>query len=95
MSATDATYTCDECGYQAAECDLVVEHLRTAHGITDTAEVGSVTQQDGMLILRSGADETVIDLAGWAREHLPGLVADGAPVASPSDPKKAITEGMK
>jgi hypothetical protein len=70
MSEPAATYTCDECGYQAAECDLVVEHLRTAHGITDTAEVGSVAQQDGMLILRSGDRETVIDLAAWVREHL-------------------------
>lgn len=70
MSATAATYTCDECGYQAAERDLVVEHLRTAHGITDTAEVGSVTQQAGLLILRSGDHETVIDLDAWAREHL-------------------------
>ncbi len=95
MSATAATYTCDECGYQAAERALVIAHLRVAHGITDTAEVGSVTQQAGMLILRSDDHETVIDLDAWLREHLPGLVADGAPVATPSDPKRATTEGMK
>lgn len=70
MSETPSTYTCDVCGYQAAERDLVVEHLRTAHGITDTAEVGSVAQHDGLLILRSGDSETVIDLAAWVREHL-------------------------
>jgi len=46
------TYTCDECGYQAAERDLVVEHLRIAHGITDAGEVGSVEQRGGLLILR-------------------------------------------
>ena len=70
MSEQTATYTCDECGYQAAELALVVEHLRTEHGITDTAEVGSVTQQDGRLILHSGDRETVIDLDAWGVEHL-------------------------
>jgi len=70
MSEQPTTYTCDECGYQAAERDLVVEHLRTAHGITDAGEVGSIAQEAGRLILRSGASETVIDLAAWVREHL-------------------------
>ena len=71
MSEQTATYTCDECGYQAAELALVVEHLRTEHGITDTAEVGSVTQQDGRLILHSGDRETVIDLDAWPRASPP------------------------
>lgn len=70
MSAAAAIYTCDECGYQAEERDLVAAHLRTAHGIIDTAEVGSVTQEAGLLILRSGDHETVIDLAAWVRERL-------------------------
>lgn len=70
MSEQPTTYTCDECGYQAAELALVVEHLRVAHGITDAGEVGSIAQEAGRLILRSGASETVIDLAAWVREHL-------------------------
>ena len=70
MSEQPATYTCDECGYQAGELALVVAHLRTEHGITDPAEVGSVTQQAGRLILRSGDRETIIDLDAWVREHL-------------------------
>lgn len=70
MSETPATYICDECGYQAAERDLVIEHLCAAHGITATEEVGSVAQHAGLLTLRSGDHETVIDLAAWLREHL-------------------------
>ncbi len=70
MSERPATYTCDECGYQAGELALVVEHLRTEHGITDAGEVGSVAQKDGLLILRSGDRETVIDLTAWLCEHL-------------------------
>jgi len=65
-----ATYTCDLCGYQATDRALVIEHMRTAHGITDAGEVGSIEQHAGQLILRSGEHETVIDLAAWVREHL-------------------------
>lgn len=70
MSETPATYICDECGYQAAARALVIERLRTAHGITATEEVGSFTQRNGLLTLRSGDHETVIDLAAWARKQL-------------------------
>lgn len=76
MSEQPSTYTCDECGYQAEELALVVEHLRVAHGITDVGEVGSIAQHEGRLILRSGASETVIDLAAWLREHLSGPAAE-------------------
>lgn len=67
---SEPTYTCDECGYQAAELALVIEHLRVAHGITDAAEVGALTQQDGILTLRSGDRVTVIDLEEWLRRAL-------------------------
>ena len=65
-----ATYTCDECGYQAAELALVIEHLRTAHGITETAEVGRLTQREGLLRLRGGDRETIVDLDAWLAEVL-------------------------
>lgn len=72
MSAQPRTYTCDVCGYQAAELALVVEHLRVEHGITDTAEVGSIEQAEGRLVLRSGDQVTEIDLAAWLRDQLSG-----------------------
>jgi hypothetical protein len=77
MSEQPSTYTCDECGYQAAELALVAAHLRTAHGITDAAEVGRLTQQDGQLILRSGDHETVFDLADWLADGLGGDAVAG------------------
>jgi hypothetical protein len=80
MSEQPSTYTCDECGYQAAELALVVAHLRTAHGITAAAEVGRLTQQDGQLILRSGDRETIIDLAAGLADGLgAGQAAPGKP----------------
>jgi hypothetical protein len=75
MSDPAATYTCDACGYQAAELALVVEHLRDAHGISDVGEVGSVTQRNGLLILRSGDRETIIDLDTWLHQLLSGRAA--------------------
>jgi hypothetical protein len=70
MSETAATYTHDECGYQAAGLALVVEHLRAVHGVTGAGEVGSIDQRARRLILCSGDPETIIDLDAWLREAL-------------------------
>lgn len=70
MSEQPVSYTCDVCGFQAGELAMVVEHLRVEHGITDTAEVGSIAQADGRLVLRSGDDVTEIDLATWLSDQL-------------------------
>lgn len=68
-----ATYTCDECGYQAAEQAPVVEHLRVAHGITDAREVGAIEQRNGLLILHRGERQTLIDLDTWLPQVLSEL----------------------
>lgn len=52
---------------------LSAEHQRVAHGITATEEVGAIEQRAGLLILRSGDHETVIDLDTWLHQVLSEL----------------------
>lgn len=66
----ETTYICDLCGHQAADRAAISKHLLAEHGISDTAEVGALTQQDGILTLRSGDDVTVIDLEEWLHDAL-------------------------
>ena len=67
-----ALYTCDLCGFQSEDRAAVLAHVRRAHGVTDPVEVGAVDQADGLLTLRQGDQETVIDLAAWLAEALAG-----------------------
>ena len=77
-----ALYTCDLCGFQSEDRAAVLAHVRREHGVTDPVEVGAVDQADGLLTLRQGDQETVIDLAAWLAEALagrdPGATIDGA-----------------
>ena len=74
---TTPSYVCDLCGFQSEDRAAVLAHVAREHGVTDPVEVGAVDQAGGLLTLRQGDRETVIDLAAW----LAGL--HGAPEVDP------------
>ncbi len=57
-----ASYVCDLCGWQSDDRAATVAHLRDAHQVNAPADVGSLEQDDGLLILRDQNGATVIDL---------------------------------
>jgi len=65
-------YICDLCGFQSDDRAAILAHLRDAHQVDDPAELGSLNQDDGLLILRSGNQVTTIDLDAWLRGQLEG-----------------------
>lgn len=60
-----ANYVCDLCGFQSEDRAAILAHFASKHPASEPAEVGSMTQEDGRLILRSGADVTAVDLDAW------------------------------
>ncbi|OQA43734.1 MAG: hypothetical protein BWY52_01783 [Chloroflexi bacterium ADurb.Bin325] len=82
-----ASYICDLCGWQSNNRAALISHLRDEHGVNDPAETGSMTQTDGLLILRSGDNVTAIDLDAWLAALLTGTPAqDTEPGASTEIP---------
>jgi hypothetical protein len=64
------TYVCDLCGFQSEERAALLSHLRDEHQVEDAGPVGSLEQDDGLLILRSGDQVTTIDLDAWQGAQL-------------------------
>jgi len=60
-----ATYVCDLCGFQSDDRAALLSHLRDEHQVNDPAELGSLEQDDGLLILRDQDGARAIDLAAW------------------------------
>lgn len=71
------TYVCDLCGWQSDDQTEVKDHMRAAHGVevANAAIVGSLEQDDGLLILRSGDQVTALDLDAWLGAQLTGTPA--------------------
>lgn len=88
-----ATYVCDLCGFQSDDRAAILSHVRDEHQVNDPAELGSVTQEDGRLILRSGADVTAVDLDAWLGAQLTGTPAAAVfegPVISVADGRATV-----
>jgi len=57
-------HTCDVCFGQFPP-DKIAEHMREAHGITDTEVVGYVKQEKGILTMEDATGKMVVDLEQW------------------------------
>ena len=60
-----ASYVCDLCGWQSDDRAATLSHMRAAHQVEDAGPVGSLEQDVGLLILRSGDQVTALDLDAW------------------------------
>ena len=67
-------HTCDVCFGQFPP-DKIAEHMREAHGITETEVVGYVKQEDGILTLEDATGKMVVDLTQWALWQVLGCPA--------------------
>jgi len=57
------SYVCDFCGWQSDDRAATVAHLRDAHQVNAPADVGSIEQDAGLLILRDQNGATALDLS--------------------------------
>jgi len=88
-----ANYVCDLCGFQSEDRAAILAHFASEHPASEPAEVGSMTQEDGRLILRSGADVTAVDLDAWLGAQLTGTPAAAVfegPVISVADGRATV-----
>jgi len=60
-----ANYVCDLCGFQSEDRAAILAHVRDEHQVNDPATLGSLEQDDGLLILRDQDGATTIDLDAW------------------------------
>lgn len=88
---TAPSYTCDLCGFQSKDRAAVLAHVTREHGVTDPVEVGAVDQADGLLTLRQGDQETVIDLGAWLADALAGREPGAAVTTRASAPGLVLT----
>ena len=77
------SYICDLCGWQSEDPAAVKDHMRDEHQVNDPATVGSLEQDDGLLILRDQDGATAVDMGAWLGEQLAKLPR--GPVAADVD----------
>lgn len=70
------------CSFQSDDRAALLHHLHDAHQVNAPAELGSLTQDAGLLILRNGDQVTAVDLDAWLRAQLTGT------------PAQAVFEGL-
>ena len=76
-----ASYVCDLCGWQSEDPAAVKDHMRAAHGVAieNAAIVGSLEQDDGLLILRDQDGATALDMGAWLGAQLAKIPRGPAP----------------
>lgn len=68
-----ATYVCDLCGFQSEDRAAILSHVRDEHQVNDPATLGSLEQDDGLLILRDQDGATALDMGAWLGAQLAKL----------------------
>jgi hypothetical protein len=66
-------YVCDLCGFQSEDRAAILSHVRDEHQVNDPATLGSLEQDDGLLILRDQDGATAVDMGAWLGAQLAKL----------------------